>query len=131
MSQENVDLHCRAVDAFDRHDLDAFLALMDDDVEAVPRQVRMEGSYRGHDGIRGWWETWLDVFPDFKVDVVEVRGLGDRTVATVRYHAHGAGSDTPIEETIGQVGRWRRGKCVRWESFDTWSEALEAVGLSE
>ena len=131
MSQENVDLLAEAVDAFDRHDLDAFLALMDDDVEAVPRMVSMEGSYRGHDGIRRWWKNWLDVFPDFNVEVVELRDLEDLTVAAVRYRAHGAGSDAPIEEMIGQVGRWWRGKCVRWESFDSQAEALEAVGLSE
>jgi ketosteroid isomerase-like protein len=36
MSQENVDLVRRAVDAFNRRDLDAFVALTDDDVEVIP-----------------------------------------------------------------------------------------------
>ena len=36
MSQENVKLVCRAIDAFNRRDLDALLALADDEVEAVP-----------------------------------------------------------------------------------------------
>jgi hypothetical protein len=46
MSQENVELTYRALDAFNRRDLDASLALTDDDVEGVPRAARMEGSYR-------------------------------------------------------------------------------------
>jgi len=36
MSQENVELHYRSIDAVNRRDLAAFLALMDRDVEAVP-----------------------------------------------------------------------------------------------
>ncbi len=71
MSQENVEFHYRAIDAFNRRDLDAFLALMDDDVEVVPRAGAMEGerSYRRHDGVRRWWNNLLDVFPDWNVEV--------------------------------------------------------------
>jgi ketosteroid isomerase-like protein len=39
MSQENVELTYRAFDAFNRRDFDAFLALMDDDVEVFSRLV--------------------------------------------------------------------------------------------
>ena len=62
MSQENVELFYRAMDAFNRRDLDALLALMDDDVELVPRQVALEGesSFRRHDGVRRWWDTVFD-----------------------------------------------------------------------
>jgi ketosteroid isomerase-like protein len=63
MSQENVELMYRAFDAFNRRGLDAFVALMDDDVEALPRQAPMEGGFHGHDGIRRWWKNLLDVFP--------------------------------------------------------------------
>ena len=68
MTQENVELTRRAFDAFNRRDLDAFLALMDDDVEAVPRAGAIEGesSFRGHDGVRRWWERTARCFsPDF------------------------------------------------------------------
>jgi hypothetical protein len=50
MSQENVELHNRCLDALNRRDLNAFLALMDDDVEAVPRIVAMEGGLRSRLG---------------------------------------------------------------------------------
>ena len=36
MSQENVELHQRAFDAFNRRDLDAFLALADPNIELTP-----------------------------------------------------------------------------------------------
>ena len=131
MSQENVELHFRANDAFNRRDMDALLAFMDTDVEFVSRLVPMEGRYHGHAGIRRWWDDLLDTLPDFAIEVVEVRDPGDLTVATVRTRGHGAGSDSPLDETVWQVVRWRRGKCVWWRTFDVRAEALEAVGLPE
>jgi ketosteroid isomerase-like protein len=131
MSRENVELATRAFDAFKRRDLAAFLALMDDEVEAIPRMASIEGGYQGHDGIRRWWDNVYDVFPDFSIEVVELRDHGDLTVAAVHLRGHGAGSDTPLDETITFVGRWGHGKCLWWRTFDTRAEALEAMGLSE
>jgi ketosteroid isomerase-like protein len=131
MSRENVELTYRAIDAFNRRDLDASLALSDEEVEGVPRAARMEGNYHGHEGVRRWWRDLLGAFPDFNVEVVEVRDVGDLTLAAGILRGHGAGSDTPTEATIWQVSRWRHGKCVWWRTFDTHAEALEAAGLSE
>jgi ketosteroid isomerase-like protein len=131
MSQENVELAYRAVDAFNRRDLDALLALTDDDVEVFSLLVPMEGGFHGHDGVRRWWESLLDVWPDYYAEIVDVRDFGDLTVGAVRSRGHGAGSDVPRDDTLWQVTRWRRGKCVWWRTFSTRDEALEAVGLSE
>jgi ketosteroid isomerase-like protein len=132
MSQENVELAYRLTDAFNRRDLDAYLDLTDEDVEAIPRTGAMEGSYHGHDGTRQWWTDLLGSFPDFSVESYEVHDKwGNLTLAAARARAHGAGSDTPIEQVFWQVVRWRRGRCFWWAHFDTRAEALEAVGLSE
>jgi ketosteroid isomerase-like protein len=132
MSKENVDLVYRAYDAINRRDIDAHLAVMDDDVEGVPRAGLMEGTFRGHDGIRRWWENLLGVFPDFAIEVVEVRDLGgDLTIAALHVRGRGAGSDIPSDDTVWSVARMRRGKCVWWANFDTQAEALAAVGLPE
>jgi ketosteroid isomerase-like protein len=132
MSRENVGLYRRCIDAFNRRDLDALLALMDDEVEAVSRLVAIEGTLKGHDGMRRWWKSWFDVWPDYKIELVEVRDLGDVTLATVRALGHGAGSDVPFEDRAWQLARWRRGKCVLWRVFNNRDEALEAAaGLSE
>jgi hypothetical protein len=84
MSQENVELVYRAIDAFNRRDLDAALALMDDDVEIASRIVAIEGGLRGHDGFRRWWHNWLDTWPDYTAEVVGVRDQGDVIVAAIR-----------------------------------------------
>jgi ketosteroid isomerase-like protein len=131
MSQENVELVYRAFDAINRRDIDAHLALMDENVVGVPRAGLMEGTFRGHEGIRDWWESLFGVFPDFAIEVVDVRDLGDLTIAALHVRGRGAGSDIPSDDNVWSVARLRGGKCVWWGNFDTQAEALEAVGLPE
>ena len=131
MSQENVELgHC-AADAFNRRDLQAYLALQDDDVRASPLAGDMEGGHRGHDGIRRWWDDLFAAFPDMTIEVGEVRDLGEMTLAAVRISGHGAGGDAPIDMRLWRLARFRRGKCIWWGTFRTESEALEAVAPTE
>jgi ketosteroid isomerase-like protein len=129
MSLDNVERAYLALDAFNKRDLGVLLTLMDDDVEALPRQSAVEGVYHGHDGIRRWWKNTFDAIPDFIIEVVEVRDLGDLTISTLNQRGHGSGSATPMDEAIWQVIRWRRGKSIWWSNFRTRPEALEAVGL--
>jgi hypothetical protein len=131
MSQENVELALRAYDAFNQRDWDAFVALMDDDVEIVTRIAAIEGGRHGQDGMRRWWETMLTAFPDYDIEVVDMRDVGDVTLASLPALGHGAGSDVPFEDLLWHAGRWRRGKCVWWRAFATEAEALEALGLRE
>ncbi len=131
MTQENVQAAQRAYEAFNRRDLDAFVALMDPEVDFTTRFTDRSGPYEGHDGVREWWEDLLRVFPDFKVEVVEVRDLGDLTLNALRVRGHGMGSDTPFEETIWQVGKWRNGRSVSWHSYGSESEALEPARAME
>lgn len=53
MSRENVRLMHRAMDAFNRRDLDAYLALIDPGVEFTPYEVWVQGGdpYSGHVGV--------------------------------------------------------------------------------
>jgi ketosteroid isomerase-like protein len=132
MSQENVELARRAYDAISRRDLDAFLALMDPEVVAIPRILAVEGgALHGHDGVRKWWESIFSVFPDFDAEVIGVRAIGNVTISEVRAQGGGQGSDTPFKDAIWVVSQLRDGKVVRWQTFEAEPEALKAAGLRE
>ena len=131
MSKENVELLRQSVDAFNRRDQDAFLALMDDEVEAHSRIVAVEGGYHGLEAIRRWWDDFLGSFPDYTIEVEEARDLGNVVLCRFEARAHGAASDTPLVDPVWHVTKWRDGKCVWWRVFTTEAEALEAVALSE
>jgi ketosteroid isomerase-like protein len=133
MSQENVDrVFYELADAFNRCDQDAFLALWDEDAELVSRLVAIEGAYHGHDGIRRWWESVFDAWPDLTFEVVALRAIkDDLTLATVIFRGHGGGSGVPVEQMQWHVARWRDKKTVWLKVYAAEAEALEAVGLSE
>jgi ketosteroid isomerase-like protein len=133
MSEENVELLHEAFDAFNRRDLDAFLALCDPDVEFISYLAQVEGGgpYRGHDGVRDWWGRLLAVYPDFRAEIEEVRDLGNRTIARARVHGRGVESDAPMEQTMWQLAEYRHGKVIGWHFFTSEAEALEAAGLRE
>jgi SnoaL-like domain len=100
MSQENVELYRRGIEAFNRRDLEAFLALADLEVVGISRVLAVERpSYRGHDGTREWWKDLLDVFPDFMIEVVWVRDADDLTVSELRCSASEV-SAAPLEEFV-------------------------------
>jgi hypothetical protein len=131
MSKQSVELHYQSIDAVNRRDLSVFLALMDDEVEVVSRIVAMEGGLHGHEGVRRWWEEWFAAFPDYQIEIDEIRDLGDVTVAAMRAVGHGAGSEVPFQDTAWLACRWRRGKCAWWRVFYSMDEALEAAEVSE
>jgi ketosteroid isomerase-like protein len=132
MSEENADQARRGYDAFNRRDLDALLALMDPEVVFTTRFAQMEGiQYRGHDGVREWWEDLLAILPDISIQVLGMRDLGDHEVATLRLRGHGVDSGVPFEETLWAVSEWRHGKVVWWQTCRSEADALEAAGLSE
>jgi hypothetical protein len=133
MSQENVELGYLLSDAFNRRDLEAFLALTDPDVEVYSRIVELEGGgpYRGHDGVRSWWKDVFGVVPDLTFEIEDIRDIADVTVAQIRQRGRGAGSDAPIEQTQWIVTKWRDKKAIWWHVLLSEAEALEAAGLRE
>jgi ketosteroid isomerase-like protein len=133
MSHENVELLRRFNAAFNRRDLDALLALCDPEVEVVSLRMDLEGGhpFQGHDGVRSWYGSLLDVYPDFGSEIEEVRELGEVTIARLRQYGRGRESGAPIELTVWQVAHARNRKIVRWCVVRTEVEALEALGLPE
>ena len=133
MSEENVETIYRGIEAFNRRDLDTFLALTDPDVELSSRLVEVEGGgpFRGLDGVRNWWENVFGIWSEVGAVIEDVRDLGDVTVTRIRLHGRGGESDAPWEQTQWQVADWRRGKMIRGGTFLSEAEALEAAGLRE
>jgi hypothetical protein len=129
MSGENLDLALLMCEAFNGRDLDAFLALMHDEVEIEPRIVALEGEYRGHEGVRRWWSNLLGFLPDSTVEVEALDDLGGVTLARIRGAAHGAASSAPLVETWWQLVQWSDGKCICWRNFASEDEAQGAVRL--
>jgi ketosteroid isomerase-like protein len=52
VSQENMKIVRRLIEAVDRKDGEAVLACMDPEIEFIPRRAAVDGPYHGHEGSR-------------------------------------------------------------------------------
>src|SRR2546428_10960792 len=102
---------------------------MDGEVEFMSILVAVEGGYRGHTGVRRWWESIFEFVPDYAVEVDGVRDLGAATLATLRPHGHGSTSGAPVEQSLSQVINRHNAKAVPSEPLRSQAGGPEAVGL--
>jgi uncharacterized protein len=131
MSQENVEIVHGFVEAWNRSDPDAMLALFDTDCEVVfPPEVPEPGPFHGHAELRQWAEGFLAAWESHRAEVVEVVESGDKVVAVLHLVGRGIGSGIEMDETDAHVLAFRDGKITRWQNFNERSDALEAAGLS-
>ena len=133
MWQENLELSALAETAFgalNSGDLDGFMAVAAEDVEFTSMIAEVEGTtFRGHDGIRAWWETVVAAFGEVRWEVLDVRGPGDRAIAHIRMD--GTLGGIPLNLRMWLAARLREGRVTSWSWYRTEQEALEALGLSE
>jgi ketosteroid isomerase-like protein len=125
----------RACAAANRRDFDLLVLGVDPGVEHHPaadlQPLDWDAVAHGHDGYQQVWRKMMDAFDDFRAEPAEVLDLGDRLLITAHYKGHGSGSGIPIDETLFQLCRLRRGLVVWQQDFTDRAEALEAAGLSE
>lgn len=78
----NEELVRRTFELFNARDAERIVALMDPDGELFPYAVeeRRHGGYQGHDGLRRYVADVEAMFEEFRVDIAEVRDVGDGVV---------------------------------------------------
>ena len=129
MSEKNVELVRRAIE-----DVDAFWELLDEyvvwDLRSWPT-LDLDGFYVGREavirGSRHYWGTW----DDYSVEAEELIDSGPSVVVILRERGRGKGSGAPFDRLHPQLWTFRAGRIIRWDSFQTRDEALEAAGVRE
>ena len=130
----NVRLHRALNAAFNAHDVDAWIALSDPDIEFETRfaPVGGETTFRGHDGIRRFNRSLEEVWgAQIGVEAEQYFDLGERTLAFYRLRGRGlrSGAEVAIDATV--VARWSNGLCLQWRSYEDRQQALRDLGVSE
>ena len=133
MSQANVEIVEKAIEAFNLRDLDMLAALSDEDVEFVSVMAAVEAgsaTFRGPETWTRYFETMDESWDGWRVEGHEVLDAGDAHVAaTFAIVGTGRRSGAPVKHEIGVVYTLRDGRLRRLRSYADPAEALEAVGL--
>jgi ketosteroid isomerase-like protein len=129
MSQENVEVMRRIVEAAGRKEYEAVLADLDPDVEIDDSDIPES---TGADSFLEWLARWDQAWESWRIEDIEVRAAGDdRVIALFRMVAKGKGSGIELTRLDALVASFRAGKAVKLEYYNDQVLALKDVGLSE
>jgi uncharacterized protein len=133
MSEENVEVVLKQIEAFNRGDVDAFVALVSPDVEWEDAMFYSEISrtYRGKDELREWFLQVREPWESFHVEADEIREAEDWVLigGVITARGKGSGVDTQLR---GWLVFWvRDGMIAKRQPFLDHEEALEAAGLAK
>ncbi len=133
MSQENVEVVRRLNEAFNSGDIERILTFIHPDFEtSVPPEFSAEpDTYRGHDGIRRYFDSFHDAMNEIRFHQEGFREVGPSVVVSVRLTAKGRTTGIPVVQQLAQVWTVRDGKAVQVRNYASLPEALHAVGLTE
>jgi len=131
MSQENIDLVKRSIEAFNRPDFDALREVTHADVQLDwSESLGLEaGIYRGITEVLGFYENFLGTFEAVDLEPDRFIESGDSVVVPNTAHIRGRdGIETIARSTL--VFEVRDRMIVRIRLYQQTDDALEAVGLS-
>jgi ketosteroid isomerase-like protein len=132
MSQENVEVVRRWVDAWNRCDQKAWLTLHHPDVEVDWSRSRgpLKGFYHGRAALQSFWNDYWSVFEAAQFEAHDFIDGGSEVVVPNTTHVRGRqGIETVARSNF--VYTVEHGQITRFRMFQEPAEALEAAGLRE
>ena len=132
MSQENVEVVQRNLEAWNRRDLTTWLASFRSDAEIDWSRARgpFKGVYRGHGEHEAFWDVFWSIFEDVQLENYGFAETGSEVVYSQTAHCRGREGIEVIARST-QVQTLENGQIIRLRMFQERAEALQAVGLSE
>jgi hypothetical protein len=132
VSEGNIELHRRAIEAYNAYDVEAFIAIADPSIEFHSLSSEIGGVYRGHDGLRQFLvdieDTWGG---EARLEPEAYFDLGEHTLLLQVLHGRGKESGAEVAMPVANVMRWRDGRCVYIKVYTNREEAFRDLGVSE
>jgi ketosteroid isomerase-like protein len=132
MSQENVEIVRRSIEAWNGRGLTTWTASLHPDAEIDWSRSRapFKGVYRGRDGAETFWDVFWSTFEDVQVETHGFTDVGSEVVVPNTVHMRGREGIEVITRTA--LVFWvENAQITRLRLFQGQAEALKAVGLSE
>jgi ketosteroid isomerase-like protein len=117
MPRDRVKSAREGIEAYNRRDYERALANFHPDIswEIGSDLVPDARTYRGHAGVREFWNEWSTLFDAFHLEIEEATALGpDRALVVTRAIGRGAASGAPVESpSFFQVFDFEGDQAVR------------------
>jgi uncharacterized protein len=118
VSKADIETIRSGVEAYNRGKVEDLIALADPEVELVPVRSLLEGgSYRGHAGVRRFFEEMEVDWAERRVEIEEIRELGDFVLVLGEFQAVSPASGNEISFPLAWLTELRGGKLVRMQAF--------------
>jgi ketosteroid isomerase-like protein len=126
---ENVEIVKRAFAAFKQGGVEALLGFVHEDFEATtpPGLATEPDTYRGHEGVRRYFDSFYEAMDDVRWESHSFREAGDRVVVEFTLYARGKSTGLEFGQPAVQVWELRDGKGIGLELYPTLEEALAAL----
>jgi ketosteroid isomerase-like protein len=132
MSQENVEIVREQFEATNRREFARPMEDWADDIEVVPTHGSLTQPASGKEAVGAFFGDWFRTFgTEVHFDITRIRGGGDAVAVEVRHRAKGRSSGIEVNADLFYGYRLERGKIKRIQFYESWTQALEAAGLSE
>ena len=128
MSEENVEIVRRGLDAFASGDVETALSDLDGDAVICRREPETH-TWSGPDGMLAAVADWTEGFDRFEISGEDYIDAGDVVVARIHQLVRGQTSGATVEGDSWFVYLLRDRRVVRVDMFTTRAKALAAAGL--
>ncbi len=127
-AEANVEKVRQAIDAFNRADMEAMLALAGDDFEYDWSRslAPTRGVYKGPQGFVEFINEQWNMFDDFRVEAHEYIPRGQHVVVTTTVHGRGR-QGIPVSANSAHLYTFEDGRLVRITLYQDREEALAAA----
>jgi ketosteroid isomerase-like protein len=130
MAPSDQEILRSAFEAFSRGDIDAVLELCDPEV-VVRDPERTGTTFRGPDGLRQFFEEWLENWEEYRAEPVELTEAGDEVLVHARQTGKGKLSGIEIDQDLFVVFRMRDGKFLEYRLYTKREGALASMGAAD
>ena len=132
MSEENVAIVRRAIEAWNRDDIEALAELFAPDAIWYPLTYWPDSQIcHGREEIERLVRSAREPLERNEAAVEKLVEAGDTLVVAGRWGGVVRGTEDEIDMRLGMTLAFRGGKISEWRMFRTFDQALEAAGLRE
>jgi ketosteroid isomerase-like protein len=129
VAEGSVEIVRAGFEAFNRGGVDALLPFVHPDFEVTtpPELASEPDTYRGHEGVRRYFDSFYEAMEEIRWDSHSFREVEDRVVVEFTLRARGKSTGLDVAQEAVMVWSLVDGRAIGLDLFPTLDEALGSI----